>query len=205
MQEQAKTLLSSSAPWKKGVAWPIVAIEGLILIGLGIYVLVATDDARDVVLAIIAAVLLVNGALELIAAYRGIAAAAAPIRLVRGSIGFTTGAIATLEPFTDDLNKDASRFILAVGLLLYGIAGLTGAIMAREESGLRIGVVVIGVLCIALSIILFTGDETDSSRMDLLGAFGIIFGALLVLYAIYLQRGGKAASPSSPVAPTPAT
>jgi uncharacterized membrane protein HdeD (DUF308 family) len=204
MQEQAKSALTSSAPWRRGVAWPIVAIEGLVLLGLGIYMLADTEGARDVVLFVIGAVLLVNGALEILAAFRTPELAITRYRLIRGTSGVIIGGLVVLEPISDDLDKTAARFILAVGLFAYGIIGLAATVINRNENGIRIGALVASGLCIVLGILFLTGDEGDSSRVELAGVIGLVFGVLLLAYAFYLYRGKSAeatASATPPVTP----
>jgi uncharacterized membrane protein HdeD (DUF308 family) len=188
MQEQARAALSGGVPWKKGIGWPIVAIEGGALLGVGVYMLADPDGARDIVRQLIAALLLINGVLEILAGFRLSTDAAAPFRFIRGSVGATVGAIITLEPISDYLDEDASRIMLAIGLTAYGLIGLAGTIAGREERGIRIGALATAALSLIFAIILFTGDESDSSRMDILGVMGIVFGALLLLYAFYLYR-----------------
>ena len=37
--ENAKEFISQQAPWRQGVAWWVVLIQGLLLLGLGLYIL----------------------------------------------------------------------------------------------------------------------------------------------------------------------
>jgi hypothetical protein len=48
LDEQARQLASANLPWRRGLGWPVVAIEGVVLLAIGIYILVAPDSARDV-------------------------------------------------------------------------------------------------------------------------------------------------------------
>jgi uncharacterized membrane protein HdeD (DUF308 family) len=204
MEERAKSTLLQSAPWRRGVPWPLVAIEGVVLAGIGIYVLAAPDDARDIVRQLTGAVLLITSVLEAMAGFRAPTHPATPFRLFRAGVGVAVGLIVTLEPVSDYLEPASSRWILGLGLIGYGLIGLTATVAAREEYGIRIGSVITGVLPIVLGIMFFTGDETDSSRMNLIGSILLVFGVLLLAYALYLYRqAGKAGTQETAVNPVP--
>ena len=192
MEERAKGVLAEQAPWRPGIGWPIVAIQGLILVGVGIYVLAAKEDARDIVRQIIGGVLLFYSVLQILAGFRNRLAPAAPYLVLRGGIGGTVGLIVLLEPLSDYLDSDASRIILAFGALAYGLIALAGTVLARSEGeDLRIGALIAGGLWIIIAILFFTGDEEDNTRITTLGIVLIVIGALLLLYAAWLYRGAK--------------
>jgi uncharacterized membrane protein HdeD (DUF308 family) len=195
MTEQAKEMLTRSAPWRRGVGWPIVLIEGGVALCIGVYILAQPDDARDVVRQLIAAVLLVNGLLQVLAGFRLPQAPAAPYRILRGGVAATIGLIVSLEPISDYIEADASRVILALGGLAYGLLGLVEVVATREATGLRIGPLIAAGIWIVLAILFFTGDETDTTRLNLLGIVAVVFGLLLLAYAYYLYRLKQAAPP----------
>jgi uncharacterized membrane protein HdeD (DUF308 family) len=198
MTDQAKQMLTQSAPWRRGIAWPIILIEGIIALAIGVYILAQPDDAGDIVRQLIAAVLLVNGLLEILTGFRMPQAPATPYRILRGGIAATVGLIVTLEPISDYIESDASRVILAFGGLVYGVLGLVQVVATRETTGLRIGPLIAAGVWILLAILFFTGDETDNTRLNLLGTVAVVFGLLLVAYAFYLYRL-KQAAPATPV------
>ena len=206
MADQAKAMLNQSAPWRRGVAWPIILVEGVVVLAIGIYVLADTDDARDVVRQLLGAVLLLNGVLSILAGFRLPQAPAAPYLLVRGAVAVTVGLLVTLDPITDDLDASSSRFILAVGGLAYGLLGLVLVAVTRGETGLRIGPLITSGFWIALGIVFIIGDETDDTRLNVLGIIAIVFGLLLVAYAYYLYRlkQADAAAPTDQPAVGPA-
>ena len=207
MQDRAMSTIKDQAPWRKGVAWPVIGIEGLILVGLGIYIFVDQDQAGEVVRQLIAVILVVNGLIEILAGFRNQESTASPYRILRGGVGVTVGTLVLLENVADYLDPDGARIILAVGLLFFGLIGLTAAVLARDEAGLRISAVVSGGVTIALAVILFTGDAEDSSRLNLLATIALVFGLMLVGYAYFLYRGKQEPSSESTthadVAPKP--
>jgi uncharacterized membrane protein HdeD (DUF308 family) len=197
MTEQAKSMVMSTAPWRRGIPWPIVMIEGVALAGIGIYML-ASDSASDVVRQLIAAFLLVNGLLEVVGGFKAEDSLGARYRVMRGTIGATIGAIITLEPFWDFLTNAAARWILGLGFLTFAILGFAVLVITREQGGLRWGAAVMNLAFLVLAILFFTGDESNDTRITLLGTVAIILGVLLVLYAVYLRRSTETAAVGAP-------
>jgi uncharacterized membrane protein HdeD (DUF308 family) len=197
MTEQAKSIVLSSAPWRKGIPWPIVLLEGIGFAVLGIYMLSA-NSAQDVVRQLVAIILLVNGIIEILGGFRADDSGGARYRVLRGAIGATVGLIIALDPFFNYLDGNGARGILGLGFLAFAIVGLALLVITREESGIRIGAIVINLAFLVLGILFLTGDEEDSSRIDLLGTIAIILGVLLVLYALYLYRTTQSQASSTP-------
>jgi uncharacterized membrane protein HdeD (DUF308 family) len=193
MTEQTKAMVSSSAPWRRGVPWPVVGIEGIAITAIGIYML-ASDSASDVVRQLIAAILLVNGLLDIVGGFKAEDSLGARYRVMRGTIGATVGAIITLEPFWDFLTNSAARWILGLGFLAFAILGFALLVITREQGGLRLGAAITNLIFLVLAILFFTGDEADDTRITLLGTVAIILGVLLVLYAVYLRRSAETAA-----------
>jgi uncharacterized membrane protein HdeD (DUF308 family) len=200
MTEQAKAMVLSTAPWRRGVPWPVVLIEGSAIAAIGIYML-ASDSASDVVRQLVAAILLVNGLLEIVAGFKAEDSAGARYRVLRGTIGATIGAIITLEPFWDFLTNAAARWILGLGFLAFALLGFALLVITRDQGGMRLGAAVTNLAFLVLAILFFTGDESDSTRIDLLGTVAIVLGILLVLYALYLNRSAATESASQSAAP----
>jgi uncharacterized membrane protein HdeD (DUF308 family) len=198
MTEQAKQLVTSTAPWKRGVPWPIILIEGIIAIAIGIYMLADPSDARSKVLQLIGLILLINGVLEIFAGFGNEDAKGSPYRILRGTIAATVGLIITLEPIWDYLDNEAERWILALGMIAVGLVGLAIVAISRDEGGLRIGPLITNLIFIVIAILLFTGDETNDARMNIIGITFLVLGVLLSLYSLYLYRAKHDAdSPAS--------
>jgi uncharacterized membrane protein HdeD (DUF308 family) len=197
MQDRAMSTLKDNAPWRRGAAWPIIAVEGLILAAIAVYIFIDQERAGNVVRQLIAVVLLVFGVLDILAGFRNQATVASPYRILRGSVGATIGTLVLLENVADYFDPDGARIVLAIGLLFYGLIGLAAVVVARDESGLRISAIVSGGLTIALSIILFTGDAEDTTRLNLLATIALISGLLLLAYAFVLYRGRQGPAPDA--------
>jgi uncharacterized membrane protein HdeD (DUF308 family) len=194
------TMVKEQAPWRKGVGWPIVAIEGAVLVGLGLFVLLDNDSARDVIFQIIGLVLLLTSVLIVMRSLRASADPVVPYAMLRAGIGGTIGTLAVMRWFSDYLDNHATRLILGWGLIAFTIVHLAGIVIARGRAGLQLGALITSGLTIVLGIVLLTGsDETSGSRLNLFGTILLVFGILLLAFAYYLYR--KPAAPDAEPAP----
>jgi len=140
MSQQAAALAQKGAPWRRGVAWWIVGLEGAVLALVGIYVIADPDTSRDIVRQIIGAFLLANSGLRAIAGFRADNQAnpLTPYRMLAAGVGLTVGLLVVVEPASDFVTEDAAKVILALGLLGYGAIGLAGAYFAFTHVARRI-------------------------------------------------------------------
>ena len=193
MSETARDLLKRGVPWRAGIAWQLVAIEGVVILGIGIYMVVAANDARDIVRQLIAAVLLIHSAGLVLNAIRNRAHPMAVFQALRGGAGLAVGIIVALAQWGDYLPEDAARYILGVGLITYGGIGVIEAVIAaRGEPDLRVSSLVTAVVTILLGVLLLTGGaETGEGRIRVLGSVAIIAGLLLIAYAAWIRRNGS--------------
>jgi uncharacterized membrane protein HdeD (DUF308 family) len=194
MTDQLMTTMKQQAPWRKGVGWPVVAIEGALLVGIGLFVLLDHDNARDVIFQLIGTVLLATSVLIAIRSIRNPDDPIVPWAMLRAGIGGTIGTLAVMRWFSDYLDNHATRLILGWGLIAFTIVHLAGIVLARGRAGLQLGGLITSGLTIVLGIVLLTGsDDTSGSRLNLFGAILLVFGILLIALAIYLYRKPTAA------------
>ena len=191
MSQQAMDLAQKGLPWRRGVAWWIIGIEGAILAAIGIYVVAAPDQARDVVRQLIGWFLLINSCLAIAASLRGDGPAhpITPYRMLAAGVGLTVGLLVALEPASDFVDSDAAKVILALGLLGHGLIGLAGAFATRESGGLRRGALITGGLNVALAVLLFYNVRNDTLDPRWFGIVAIVGGVLALGYAYALYRG----------------
>lgn len=200
MAERARQLATENLPWRRGIGWQVIGVEGLILLGIGLFILLAPDIARDVIRQLIAAILLVLSVLQVYTAFRTQLQPVTLYNTLRGGIGATVGVIVLLEPLSAYLEPQAARFMLALGWLAYGMIGLISMAVLRSEQGLRTGAVLTSGIALVLSVSLFTSDGESTGGLALLGWIAVAGGVALLGYAAYLNRQLAPTSPS--VAPT---
>ncbi len=204
MEGIKSTAMEKGLPWSRDVKWPVIAAEAAFLIVVGIYMLVDSDGAADIVLQLIGVVLLVTSLMLGFAAYRNPETGLGFFDAFRAGIGVTCGAIATASWWSDYIEDSAVRDILGWGLVIYSLLHGVGVVLVRGRSGLRLSTVLIVAFSLVLGIILLTGNgDNASDRITALGITLLVFGALLaaLAYYIYSKAGKDVSPPDAPVAP----
>jgi uncharacterized membrane protein HdeD (DUF308 family) len=190
MSQQAFAMAQKGLPWRRGLAWWVVGIEGAIITIVGVYVVAAPDDAREIVRQIIGWFLIANAVLAIAASLRadGPTNPITPYRMLGAGVGLTVGLLVALEPVSDYVDSDAAKVILALGLLGHGLVGLVGAFATRASGGLRRGPLISGGVNIALALLLFYNARRDALDPRWFGIFAIVAGVLVLGYAFALYR-----------------
>jgi uncharacterized membrane protein HdeD (DUF308 family) len=173
-----------------------VGVEGVALLLIGIYVIVAPDSARGAVRGLIGAFLLVNSV--------GVALAGlktdlqtnpiTPYRMLAAGVGISVGTIVLLQSFSDYISDDGARVILAIGLLVYGAVGLIGAYETRASGGMRRGAILTSVLDVVFAVILLYDVRNDKLDPRWFGYAALACGVLVCGYAFALYRAAPGAT-----------
>lgn len=166
-------------------------VEGIIALVVGLYVLVAPQQASTWLAQLIGVYLLVNSGFAIYAGFSGSGSAnEQPFRLIVSGIGLVTGLIALAQPLLGTIDTLASITMLGVGLSLAGIVGLAGLILGRFGETTPWGRILASGLDLLLGILLLYLSRTGTAGNALLlfGVVGLGVGALLVGYAVVLYR-----------------
>lgn len=198
MADTAKGLLEQSKPWKPDVRWQVVAIEAVLLVAIGLFMLVDTQRAGDWILQIIGLVLLIVSVQLAIVSFRGSEKSLGATDSFRAGIGVTIGAIAVSLWWSDYVANDAVRTILGWGLIAFAVLHLVGLVTERGIGGLRPATLVLSGLTLVLGILLLTSaDTTGESRIQFLGVVLLVFGVLLGGLAYLIMNREKSSDPAT--------
>lgn len=186
-------VIRKGLPWSRDVAWPVVAVEAVILVGIGAFMLLDKDTASDVILQLIGVVLLVLSLVLGLAGWRNAESGLGFFDAFRAGVGATAGAIATASWFSEYIQDSAVRLILGWGLVVYSLFHLVGQVAVRGRGGLRLGVIITVVITLVLGIVLLTSNsDRATDRITFLGVTLLVFGALLGALAWYLYTRSRA-------------
>lgn len=189
METKAIEFVNKGAPWKRDVPWPVIALQAAVLLGIGIYILVDTAGASDIILQLIALVLLTTSVLTGFATFRRPESGLGFYDAFRAGVGATSGAIVLISWWSDYIEKEAQRSILGWGLIAYTALHLVGLIAIRGRGNIRLSTVVIAVMTLVIGVILVTGDnESSESRLNTLAAILIVIGVALAALAYYVYK-----------------
>lgn len=195
MADTAKDLLDKSKPWRADVKWQIVAIEAVLLVVIGLFMLISPGSASDWILQLIGLVFLGISLQVAISSFRNAERSLGAFDSFRAGIGVSVGVIATSIWWSESVSNQAARLILGWGLIAYAALHLVGLIAVRGPSGLRPASLVLSGLTLVIGILLLTSDNASSeSRITFLGIVLLVFGLLLGGLA-FMLRGRDAGSP----------
>jgi uncharacterized membrane protein HdeD (DUF308 family) len=184
-------------------------IEGVVALGLGIYVVLFPEDAPIIVRSIIAAALLVLSFVQIFEGFRFWNRPVSPWATLGGGVGATAAIFTLLAIWLPEITPAAARLMLALGLGAFGIIGLVSLIFTLRSTGFKIASLIIDVLAIALGVFLYLAEEQNTDRIKLLGLVAMLGGAVLLIYGYYLWNSGRrtvvAATPAPPPADTTTT
>ena len=192
MTNDLKSQLTRSAkgalPWRKGVAWWVVLLEGVALLALGLYVFFAKPTTAVVLGWVVALSLLASGALSLYLSLQ--ATEQTPVRLwtlIHGVVGVAAGLLAILIQF---VSPGAALTVLGLGCLAYGGVGLYMLLdknltaMRRLSFITTIFYLVLGVLIVLHAL----GVGTLATVLQLISLLLIAAGIILLFWALILRN-----------------
>lgn len=196
--DYAKDLAAQNAPWAEGVKWWVVLIQGIALLGLGLYILFVPSAANKTIMQLLGIFLLIAGLLD---TYRGMGD-----RVTREALGWhmfgagaavTAGIIVLLDMWQDFMSVQAGAVAVSVGLLLYGLTGLIIWIGGGERGSRSLLSLILPLGALLLGgVALFTRLEMGGDIVRWLGIISTVFGALLLVQTVVLYgRQSKAPEP----------
>lgn len=194
MSTTAKGILDNSKPWSKDVRWEVVAIEAVIGVVVGAYILINPDGARDGILQIVGVALLVASLHLAVMAVRGRSSSISLVDAFRGGIGVTAGVIATSSWWSDYIENSAVRVILGWALVAFAVLQLVSLFTKQGRADFKMTSLLISALVLVLGIILLTSNNTTAdSRMTMLGVTFLVFGVLLggLAYLLFNRQSSK--------------
>jgi len=192
--EMAKSALRQVRPWRAGMPPWVVLLEGLIALGIGIYILWAPNAGAHVVLLLGLYLLVVHIERAVLGFRARIPAVILAERMLRAGIGLTVGLIIVFDALIPFMNSPAPLVILSWGWLLIGAIGIWEWVSARGELGLGLGALVFPAVS-ALFGLLMLGSRLALGPLVLqsLAIVAIVAGIGLLGYAFMLYRNAQTA------------
>lgn len=191
MSQQAKEVAGKAVPWRSGVAWWLILVEGIVLLALGSYMLIWSDDARKYSGYLIAAFLFLTGGLQL---FRGVRMRGkdkmAGTAMWRGGAGVLTAVLLFVLRQLGVLTLESGNILLAAGLLLYGLMGLYLGLRIKTAGGRPWGSILTSLLVTILGGVLAYGVVSDTDIVQIVGGVAALFGVLLIIYSFVRRSTG---------------
>ncbi len=193
--EMAKSALRQVRPWRAGMPWWVILLEGLIALGIGIYVLMAPNAGNSIVLLLALYLLVVHVERAIIGFRSRVPTAILAERMLRAGIGVTVGLIIVIDALVPFINPPAPLVILSLGWLLIGAIGIWEWVSARAELGFGLGALVFPMVSALFGLLMLASRlALGPLVLQSLAVVGIVAGIALLGYAFMLYRNAQAAS-----------
>lgn len=187
--EMAKAALRQANPLRRGMAWWVVGLEGLIVLGIGLYILTQPQAGGRVVLLLALYLLLISIERTLNGFRDRIPPAILAERMVRAGVGLTVGLIIALDAWQGFMTPPAPTVILSLGWLLIGVVGLWEWVSARGELGLGLGALLFPLLSTLVGLLMLVSRTAlGGVLLQTLGIVAAVAGVALLGYAFWLNR-----------------
>lgn len=201
------SVVSEYVPWRKGIAWWVVLVQGIVLTVIGALALWRTDISINVILIGLGAYLIIAAVWTIVQAMRGREYGLSVFNLLAAGGGLVAG-IGVLMPFILDgrpnltpadieIVRLTSLVTFGVALLAVGLLWVLSAFVEKPEGGVVFVTIVRGVLFLALGGYILFGVATSSSDIvRWIAIAALIVGVLLIIYSIILNRQQARATPA---------
>jgi uncharacterized membrane protein HdeD (DUF308 family) len=169
-------------PWHRDAVWPVVLIEGVIAVGVGLAIVAHPSSTRDLIIRLVGVYLAVSGIIGLFGDWRRQRAGSdGRYTAVRHVLMIAVGVLAAYSPHLTS--------VVAWGCILVGLAGLILMLALPDLGNARWGVLVMSALSIVFGFVLFWALATGTFLIAIVGLALILAGCLLCVHAIRLARG----------------
>lgn len=175
------------APWRSGLAWWIVLVEGVVVAIIGLLVLLNPRGANQNLALIFTGALAVAGLLQLWSVFRNrVPETADSLVSGRASVALFAGLVILLLFFRDNLIVAVGLTTVGLASLIYGLLGLV-LMFKWRGAGQRVAIIemiffiVVGVLMLYAQ--LGGADELQTITRD--HRLALLAGAGLIAFAFY--------------------
>lgn len=179
--------ITQGLPGQKQTKWWIILLEGILLLGIGIFTLANPQAVAPWIVVLIGVYLLVDSGLIIRNNTKDQAhSASRSYQLASGGIGLITGLFLLLQLLFGNDSLQITRTIFSIGLLLAGLVFLYGVVATDDKRQIRgsdIAANTIKVLVAVLFLITPLG-----ANLQLIAIFAAVFGVIMVVNAIFLWR-----------------
>ncbi len=194
------------APWRKGIAWWVVLLQGLVILAIGAYALWSTKSAARVIVLGFGLYLVATAVWMIIQSMRGRDVGLSVFSLLAAGGGLVAG-ISVALPFLF-AKPDAiapSFFTFGIALITIGILTLLSAFVEKPASGIAWPTIVRGLVWLLFGSYMVYAIATQPEELMLIQWIAyalLVLGAGLTIFSIVLNR--RQAALKAAAAPDPA-
>jgi uncharacterized membrane protein HdeD (DUF308 family) len=199
--------VQSMVPWRKGVAWWVVLVQGLLFAVLGGLGLWRPKESGEFIFLAFATYLVVAAIWVIIQAMRGRDYGMSVFNLLASGGGLVAG-VAILVPylFNNAMAQEPLYLLSAwssfgMGLLLVGLLTIASSFIERPEKGIAWASLVRGIIQVLLGAWLFwaavTGQAGEAALIRWLAIAMLVIGIVGIVWSLIIYRRQNPAKPAS--------
>ncbi len=176
--------------------WWLGLVQGLVALGLGLYLVISRDSATFIIGTLAAIYLVVAGAVQTI---RGIGLRSADkgsIVLIRGVVGLVFGIVLLVMAFFSIGSLSAGFTILAIALAVFGALGLFTSFFQRGGRAFEWGPVLVNLALLAWGVLVFFSRAQGFDLTSVSGWILIAVGAIILVWT-FLTRSKEPDDPAA--------
>ncbi len=178
-------------PWRKEAPWWVQAIEALVALGLGVYVLTQPSQASRVLSTLLAIFLLVDGLLSLVSGLRG---RGKTFGSIRAGVGILAGVALLLMPVFGFGDKTVTGWLLGLALIIGGGAGLLSRLFESPRPISWIGVLITVLMMAIGAVYLYSVIQATYDPLTAVGWLLAAIGLALGGYAAFTWYSSRQAT-----------
>jgi|JI10StandDraft_1071094.scaffolds.fasta_scaffold506253_2 uncharacterized membrane protein HdeD (DUF308 family) len=196
MTEQTKKMavdaMNKAAPWRKGVAWWVIMLQGLVALAIGIY-LVSMNTAGPLTIQLFAIYLLIVSIERIMDGFRkNTNPAVVAQRMLRAGIGLTVGTIIVADMWKSFMAPPSPTVVLSIGWLLTGIFGLWEWAVGRKQLGWGFGGLIAPLIFTIFGVLMLaSGLALGPIVLQWFGILAVTAGIALLVYAFVVYQKSK--------------
>jgi uncharacterized membrane protein HdeD (DUF308 family) len=188
--------VSGYAPWKRGVAWWIVLIQGILFAVLGGLIVWRPNDAAQIFLYAVGLWFILTAAWVVVQALLGRDVSLSVMGLLAAGGSLVAG-LSMLLPLIFGMVPDVQTMFasFSIALITIGILTILNAFFERPEGGLSVPTLIRGIFQTALGGYVFWAAFTETpveNQLKWIGYAAIAGGVALAIYSFFLYRQQKA-------------
>jgi uncharacterized membrane protein HdeD (DUF308 family) len=166
--------------------WWLMILRGLAAIAFGILIFARPGISLQVLVYLFGVYVLVEGILGVSLAVQGRSTIDSwGVLLLWGLLGIAVGVLAFVRP---DITALALLFYIALWAIATGVLEIAVAIRLREVISNEWLLIIAGLLSVAFGVVLIAKPDAGAlAVLSLIGAYAIVFGVLLLLFAFKVR------------------
>jgi len=172
--------------------WWYLLLRGLLLLGVGIFLLIRPGLGTAMFVQVIGAFLLIDGILSIVAAIKG-GGQSLGTAIIRGAIQLLLGLFIFLQPaLIAGIATKTVIIVVGVLIIIHGILGIVGAARDTSKNNSIMG----GIVWLAFGVfLLWNPMSVGLLFVQLVGVFAVVTGVSLLIFGTKFRKLSKAVTP----------